>query len=84
MPTTSTSGFVYDASREEGTNNGDDENDDNSRNDEGDIGQQQQSEHILSLFTWEDDFTHHIQDEDHNFRKAISRVRTIGKLNRRR
>ena len=48
-----TSAFGYDASRGEGTNDRDDD-----ENDGGDIRQQQQSEHLLSPFICENDFTH--------------------------
>ncbi|RVW59611.1 hypothetical protein CK203_100705 [Vitis vinifera] len=54
----------YDCSRGEGTNDGSDPG-----NDERDVRQQQQSGQPLT-FTCEDDFTHCIQDEDHNFRRT--------------
>ncbi|KAL6316853.1 hypothetical protein AAG906_022571 [Vitis piasezkii] len=38
----------------------------------------------MSPFTYEDDFTHYTQNEDHGSRRTSPDIRTIGKLYRRR
>lgn len=63
----------YDASIEE-INDGDDD-----ENDGEDIRQQQQSEHPLSPFTYENDFMHCTQDEDHNSKRAYPSVGIVEK-----
>ena len=70
----STSTTGYDDSREEGTNDGSD-----TRNDGGDIADPQQSQHLLSPFTDEDDFTHATQDEDHGSRRVGPSIGASGK-----
>ena len=65
----STSG--YDSSRG-GTNDGSDHTG-------GDIGERQQSQYPMSQFTYENDFTHCRQDENHSSRKAGPGIRAIGK-----
>ena len=69
---TSTTG--YDGSRGEETN---DDND--TKNDGGDIADPQQSQYPLSPFTGEKDFTHATQDEDHESRRAGPGIGAIGK-----
>ena len=38
----------------------------------------------MSLFTYEDDFTHYTQNEDHGSRRTCLGIRAIGKSYRRR
>ena len=64
----------YDGSREEGTNDCSD-----IENDGGDITDPQPSQYPLSPFTGEDDFTHATQDEDHGSRRASPGIGAIGK-----
>ena len=56
----------YDGSREEGTNDGSD-----TENDGGDIVDPQQSQYPLSQFNNENDFNHATKDKDHESRRAI-------------
>ncbi|KAL6338646.1 hypothetical protein AAG906_021463 [Vitis piasezkii] len=72
----STSASSYDGSRG-GTDDGGD-------NAGGDVGQQQQSQYPMSPFTYEDDFTHCTQDEDHGSRRAGPSIGAIGKSYRGR
>nr|CAN75768.1 hypothetical protein VITISV_032563 [Vitis vinifera] len=52
--------------------------DDEGDNAGGDVGQQQQSQYPMSPFTYEDDFTHCTQDEDHDSRKVGPSIGAIG------
>ena len=74
-----TSTLGYDGSRGEGTNDGND-----TENDGGDIADPQQSQYPLSPFTGEDYFTHATQDEDHGSRRVGRGIEAIGKPYRRR
>ena len=71
---TSTSTTGYDGSSGDETNDGSD-----TVNDSGDIADPQQSQHPLSPFTGEDDFTHATQDEDHRSRRVGPSIGAIGK-----
>ena len=68
---TGTSAFGYDGSRGR-TNDGSDHTGE-------DIGERQQSQYPMSQFTYENDFTHCRQDENHSSRKAGPGIRAIGK-----
>ncbi|KAL6333911.1 hypothetical protein AAG906_039323 [Vitis piasezkii] len=53
--------------------------DDRGDNMGGDIGEHQQSQYPMSQFTYENDFTHYTQDEDHGFRRVGRGIGAIGK-----
>ena len=58
-------------------NNGDD---DNAKNDGGDVGEDDQSQHPLIQFIGEAYFTHYMQDEHHESKRASLNTKTIKKI----
>ena len=64
------------ASSYDGSKGGTDDGGDNARED---IGERQQSKYPMSQFTYENDFTHYTQDEDHGSRRAGPGIGAIGK-----
>ncbi|KAL6328069.1 hypothetical protein AAG906_033341 [Vitis piasezkii] len=64
------------ASSYDGSKGGTDDGGDNTRED---IGERQQSQYPMSQFTYENDFTHCTQDEDHGSRRVGPGIGAIGK-----
>ena len=53
--------------------------DDGGDNTGGDIYEHQHSQYLISQFTYENDFTHYTQDEDHGSRRAGPSIGAIRK-----
>ena len=64
------------ASGYDGSRGGTDDEGDNAG---GDINERQHSQYPMSQFTFENDFTHCTQDEDHGFKRAGPGIGVIGK-----